>query len=56
MKSVKFLTTNGDAAEATLADGSVRSVAVFESTSGNFRLASRLRDFGVPYAYACAPV
>merc|ERR1719327_266429 len=49
---VEFLSANGDVAVATLSDGSLRSIKVVDDKSGSYRLAAKMRDYGVPYAYS----
>lgn len=52
VKSVRFLTANGDVAVATMKDGQERSVAVTDDKSGSFKLTAKLRDYNVPYTYS----
>merc|ERR1719327_1867027 len=49
---VEFLSANGDVAVATLSDGSLRSIKVVDDKSGSYKLAAKMRDYGVPYAYS----
>ena len=49
---VEFLSANGDVAVATLSDGSLRSIKVEDDKSGSYKLAAKMRDYGVPYAYS----
>ena len=49
---VEFLSANGDVAVATLSDGSLRSIKVLDDKSGSYKLAAKMRDYGVPYAYS----
>jgi hypothetical protein len=51
VSKVQFLTPNGDVAVATLLDGSLRSIKVEDDRSGSYKLAAKMRDFGVPYTY-----
>jgi len=51
VKSVAFLTANGDRAVATLTSGATRSIKVEDDRSGSLRLTGKLRDYGVPYTY-----
>ena len=39
-------------AVATLSDGSLRSIKVEDDKSGSYKLAAKMRDYGVPYAYS----
>ena len=49
---VEFLSANGDVAVATLSDGSLRSIKVEDDKSGSYKLAAKMRDYGVPYTYS----
>ena len=49
---VEFLSANGDVAVATLSDGSLRSIKVVDDKSGSYKLAAKMRDYGVPYTYS----
>lgn len=49
---VEFLTANGDVAVATMSDGALRSIKVVDDKSGSYKLAAKMRDFGVPYTYS----
>ena len=52
VSKVEFLSANGDVAVATLSDGSLRSIKVVDDKSGSYKLAAKMRDYGVPYAYS----
>lgn len=52
VKNVEFLTANGDVAVATMSDGALRSIKVVDDKSGSYKLAAKMRDFGVPYTYS----
>jgi hypothetical protein len=52
VSKVEFLSANGDVAVATLSDGSLRSIKVLDDKSGSYKLAAKMRDYGVPYAYS----
>ena len=52
VSKVEFLSANGDVAVATLSDGSRRSIKVVDDKSGSYKLAAKMRDYGVPYAYS----
>ena len=52
VSKVEFLSANGDVAVATLSDGSLRSIKVEDDKSGSYKLAAKMRDYGVPYTYS----